>query len=90
MEFLRLGYILSVSLPGIAKLFQIVFKYEPSHGYQQGSISTPTTPQPHRFGIDQFLFLFVFFKLKIFCCCCFLGLHPWHMEVPKLGVQLEL
>ena len=21
---------------------------------------------------------------------CFLGLHPWHMEIPRLGVQLEL
>ena len=21
---------------------------------------------------------------------CFLGLHPWHMEVPRLGVELEL
>ena len=20
----------------------------------------------------------------------FLGLHPWHMEIPRLGVQLEL
>ena len=20
----------------------------------------------------------------------FLGLHPWHMEVPRLGIQLEL
>ena len=20
----------------------------------------------------------------------FLGLHPWHMEVPRLGVKLEL
>ena len=23
-------------------------------------------------------------------CHFFLGLHPWHMEVPKLGVELEL
>ena len=28
------------------------------------------------------LFLCLFF--------CFLGLHPWHMEVPRLGVELEL
>ena len=28
-----------------------------------------------------FLFLFLFF---------FLGLHPWHMEVPRLGVKSEL
>ena len=26
------------------------------------------------------------------CVCVFLslGLHPWHMEVPRPGVQLEL
>jgi len=24
------------------------------------------------------------------CVCVFLGPHPWHMEVPRLGVQLEL
>ena len=28
------------------------------------------------------LFLFLFF--------CFLGLHPWHMELPRLGVESEL
>ena len=27
----------------------------------------------------------------LFCfVCLFLGPHQWHMEVPKLGVQLEL
>ena len=26
----------------------------------------------------------------LFLCFCFLGLHLWHMEVPRLGVQLEL
>ena len=25
-----------------------------------------------------------------FVCFCFLGLHPQHMEVPRLGVELEL
>ena len=30
---------------------------------------------------DFFLFYFVF---------VFLGTHPWHMEVPRLGVKLEL
>ena len=32
-----------------------------------------------------FLFLYLFFNLLI----CFLGLHAWHMEVPRLGVKLE-
>ena len=26
----------------------------------------------------------------LFFVFCFLGPHPWHMEVPRLGVQLEL
>ena len=29
-----------------------------------------------------YFFLFLFF--------CFLGLHPWDMEAPRLGVELEL
>ena len=32
-------------------------------------------------------------KLIFFVCVClfvFLGLHPWHMEVPRLGVKSEL
>jgi len=24
------------------------------------------------------------------CCCCFLGPHPWHMDVPRLGVESKL
>ena len=24
------------------------------------------------------------------CVCCFLGTHLWHMEVPRLAVELEL
>ena len=30
-----------------------------------------------------------FFKFLGFFFC-FLGLHPWHMEVPRLGVESEL
>ena len=25
-----------------------------------------------------------------FFCFCFLGPHPWHMKVPRLGVETEL
>ena len=24
------------------------------------------------------------------CMCVFLGPHPWHMEIPRLGVESEL
>ena len=39
-------------------------------------------------GIIQFLYWFLknFFFLSFF----FLGLHLWHMEVPRLGIELEL
>ena len=30
------------------------------------------------------------FAYSFFVCVCFLGPHPWHMEVPRLGVKLEL
>ena len=26
----------------------------------------------------------------MYVCVCFLGLHPWHMEVPRLQVESEL
>jgi len=35
-------------------------------------------------SVWRFLLFFFFFFF------CFLGPHPWHMEVPRLGVQLEL
>ena len=33
---------------------------------------------------------FYHFNLFFFVFFVFLGLHPWHMEVPRLGVELEL
>ena len=36
-------------------------------------------------------FLFVVRTLKIYSLFfCFLGSHPWHKEVPRLGAELEL
>jgi len=30
------------------------------------------------------------FIVTFFCCCfCLFGLHPWHMELPRLGVKSE-
>ena len=51
---------------------------------------TPVTPSCHGYFCKffpiqalsaDFVFVFVF---------CFLGPHPWHMEVSRLGVDLEL
>ena len=39
--------------------------------------------QPPGLGVESWLQVNTFFL-------AFLGLHPWHMEVPKLGVKLEL
>ena len=41
-------------------------------------------------GIHLFLALAIFFFFFFLWCVCFLGLHPWHMDVPRLGVQSEL
>ena len=34
--------------------------------------------------------VFFFFFFPSFGLFVFLGAHPWHMEVPRLGVELEL
>ena len=32
-----------------------------------------------------------FMRISVFLVCVpFLGPHPWHMEVPRLGLELEL
>ena len=36
------------------------------------------------------LIFFLFFNFYFFVFLPFLGLLPWHMEVPRLGVELEL
>ena len=40
-------------------------------------------PTLSTFPPSQYFFFFFFFFV-------FLGLHPWHMEVPGLGIELEL
>ena len=42
--------------------------------------------------VSVFCFLGVLFCFLGFCLFvfCFLGPHPWYMEVPRLGVKLEL
>ena len=42
----------------------------------------------HRFQINPFLGICIFFVCLF--VCCFLGPQMWHMEVPRLGVELEL
>ena len=52
----------------------------------------------HHYELQLFLHLMCFVCLGDFVClfvfvclfCCFLGLHLQHMEVPRLGVKLEL
>ena len=40
---------------------------------------------------DMHVFFFMFFTLILFFkFVCFLGPHPWHTEIPKLGVKSEL
>ena len=37
-----------------------------------------------------FYSIFGFVFCLFVCLFCFLGLHLWHMEVPRLGIKLEL
>ena len=42
------------------------------------------------FHSENFLAVITLGPTVGFCFFVFLGLHPWHMEVPRLGVQSEL
>ena len=56
----------------------------------QGAFES-TICYPERFGNVQanadFLLFEYFYFIFIFC---FLGPHPWHMEIPRLGVESQL
>ena len=42
-------------------------------------------------GLRAAFYLFICLNCVCVCVCvCVLGLYPWHMEVPRLGVELEL
>ena len=41
-------------------------------------------------NIYLFIYSFILSFVFIIIVFCFLGLHPQHMKVPRLGVQLEL
>ena len=49
-----------------------------NHSWINGKKSTQETLKPEAYF---YLFIYLF---------CFLGLHLWYMELPKLGVELEL
>ena len=49
------------------------------HSHSNAGSEPCLQPTPQ---LTFFLFYFFFFH--------FLGLHPWHMEVPRLGIELEL
>ena len=42
--------------------------------------------------MDNFYFIFIFLLIMVFCLFVFVfvGPHPLHMEVPRLGIKLEL
>ena len=41
-------------------------------------------------NITHFLYSLIYFIIAFFFLFGFLGPHVWHMEVPRLGVELEL
>ena len=62
-----------------------VFIHSPTEGhrgcFQVWAIKNKTAINIYVQGFSVFVCLFVF---------VFLGPHPWHMEAPRLGVELEL
>ena len=50
---------------------------------EQGTGLKKITPHS-AWDVGVYLFIYIFFFLV------FLGPHPWHMEVPRLGVESEL
>ena len=44
----------------------------------------------HCFFVKITVGCFVLGGLVVCLSFCLLGLYPWHMEVPRLGVELEL
>ena len=49
-----------------------------------------TAPQHVLLGGTYSIFhVFIYMVLCLFVCFCFLGPHPRHMEVPRLGVKSE-
>ena len=44
----------------------------------------------NRYSFFFFFFFFPFFFFFFFFPFVFLESHPWHVEVPRLGVELEL
>ena len=50
---------------------------------QKTSKSKPKTQSPNSFYFSHYLLIYLFVFV-------FLGLHSWHMEVPRLGVESEL
>ena len=48
-------------------------------------LSLQTRAEPRELDAVSFLPFFLSFRLSVF-----LGLHPWHTEVARLGVKLEL
>ena len=59
-------------------IFQYIFTNSFKYPSDLSSLSDPSTRLPP------------FFFLSFFVLVCFLGPHPQHMEVPRLGVQSEL
>ena len=49
-----------------------------------------TDPSDPRAQSGAYVFTFILFYFILFCLLSFLGLHPQHMEIPRLGVKSEL
>ena len=82
------GLKLSLLNPGLDTLYA----WPSTRGSQSGHLFLPSTSQiggggKHRGAMIMFSFFPFFFP---FFFLLFLRLHPWDMEVPRLGVESEL
>ena len=57
---------------------------------EQGDVCVHTTHMCMCVSFMCAVFLTQASQAYLFFLFCFLGPHPWHMEVPSLGVELDL
>ena len=72
-------------------LYPLLHRYEPLLGLRLSGfislVSTAVLLPPH---VVQNASLSKSWSKALFFCLFFLGLHLWHMELPRLGVKSEL
>ena len=85
--FMLHGWLVVILIPSGSKYCLIGFPIELPLALEQGLLWDKPFKFSHEGLINCF---FVFFFVCLVFFFVFFGLHPWHMEVPRLGAELEL